>query len=346
MIFRELNDSKCKTYLLASGPGCKAVIVDPVRERTDRYLAWAAYQGLKIGLVVDTHTHADHRSGARELNHLTGAPLAMHRLAPQPGVAIHVDDGERLALDGLELTVLHTPGHTPDSISLLAADRVLTGDTLLVHGTGRTDFAGGDPGTQYDAIVAKLFVLPDDTLVFPAHDYRGQDRSTIGEEKRNNPRLAGRSRQAYIDLMNNLGLPMPEGLQQVLQPNQCGIEPGILSFPALEQLQSVRQVGAREAFDLLSGGNPPVLLDIREAAEFRGDLGHIDGALHIPLREIAERAPAELAAHRDSDIIIVCRVGVRSTTAAAMLAGQGFNRVFNLEGGMLGWREAGLPVEH
>jgi sulfur dioxygenase len=345
MIFRELNDAKCKSYLLVSEGTMRAAIVDPVKDRIERYLGMLAYHKLALELIIDTHTHADHRSGAHELSRLTDAPVAMHRRAPAPHVTVHVEDGQLLEVGDFEIKVLYTPGHTPDSISLYALDRVLTGDCLLIHGTGRADFAGGDAGEQYESITEKLFALPDPTLVYPAHDYRGHTCSTIGDEKRTNPRVAGRSRAQYVELMNNLGLPLPDGIQEALQPNQSEIEASALHFPTLAQLNSVRQLAAGEVVARLLTPSAPLLLDVREPEEFRGELGHVQGARLIPLRELPERANAELAEFKDKDVVVICRAGVRSTTAAAILAGLGFERVCNLKGGMLDWKDAGLPTE-
>ena len=344
MLFHELNRGKCKTYLLACQSTHQAALIDPLREKVDRYLAVLAYYGSKLELVIDTHTHADHRTGAWDLRDLTGARVVMHRRAPVPHIDIHVDDGQCLKLGAIELQVLATPGHTPDGVSLYVADRVFTGDTLLIHGTGRADFAGGDPGAQYDAITQKLFALPDDTLVFPAHDYRGHTQSTIGEEKRSNPRIAGHNRESYIALMNNLGLPLPDKIQESLQANQSAIEDESVHFPGLAQLNQVRQLGAREVSARLAGAVKPLLLDVREADEFNGELGHIFGSVLVPLKELSERA-AEFAAYKEKEVIVICRAGVRSATAAAMLTGLGFEHVSNLKGGMLDWNDARLPVE-
>jgi sulfur dioxygenase len=344
MIFRELNHGKCKTYLAISETSRRAAIIDPLRDKIERYLAVLAYYGLRLDSIIDTHTHADHRSGSMDLAELTDAPVVMHRLAPAPHVSIHVEDGQPLKVGDEELRVLHTPGHTPDSISLLAGDRVFTGDVLFIHGTGRADFAGGDAGSQYDSITRKLFTLPDEILVFPAHDYRGHTQSTIGDEKRSNPRLAGKTRDDYVNLMNNLGLPLPDGIQESLQPNQSDVEAGALKFPTLSQLNEVRQLTAAELRDRIASANPPVLIDVREEREYRGELGHIAGARLIPLKELPERT-AEMAEAKSRDVVAICRVGVRSATAAAILTGLGFERVWNLKGGMIEWKDAQLPVE-
>lgn len=344
MSYQELNYLKCKTYIGVSESTAKAIMIDPLRDKIERYLGILAYHGWRLELIVDTHTHADHRSGAFELGELTGAPVGMHQLAPAPHVKIHFEDGDVIKVGDLEIRVLHTPGHTPDSISLLAGDRVFTGDVLLIHGTGRCDFAGGDPGASYDSISEKLFTLPDETMVFPAHDYRGHTQSTIGDEKRSNPRLAHKSRAAYVDLMNNLGLPLPDGIQEALQPNQTDVDSSTIAFPNLAQLNQVRQMSTGELTTRLNTLDPPVLLDVREPEEYRGELGHITGSRFFPLREFSERA-SELSAMKDREIVTICRVGVRSATAAAILTGLGCDRVWNLKGGMLEWKQAGLPVE-
>lgn len=344
MLFRELNRGKCKTYLIGCEETRSAALVDPLREKIDRYLAMLAYHDLKLEAVIDTHTHADHRTASFELRDLVGAKAMMHRRAPAPHIDRHVDDGETIAIGKVEIRVLYTPGHTPDGISLYADGRVLPGDTLMIRGTGRSDFAGGDPGAQYDAITGKLFGLPDETLVFPAHDYRGNTCSTIGEEKRLNPRVAGRTREAYIDLMNNLGLPLPDKIQEVLQSNQTAVDDDRMRFPTLAELNQVRQRSPSEVAATLGTPSPPLVLDVREPEEFDGELGHIAGSVLIPLKDLPARA-AELEAYKERSIIVVCRAGVRSTTAAAILTGLGFEHVANLKGGMLDWNDQRREVE-
>jgi sulfur dioxygenase len=344
MFFKELNRSKCKTYLIGCEQTKTAALIDPLKEHTDRYAALLAYHGLKLDLLIDTHTHADHRSGTFELKDLLGGRVVMHRRAPAPGVDMHVDDGDHLTVGELNLQVLYTPGHTLDGISLSVGDRVFTGDTLLIGGTGRADFAGGDAGAEYDSIVNKLFKLADQTIVFPAHDYRGHTCSTIGAEKSNNPRLVGRSRADYIHLMNNLGLPLPDKIQEALQPNQSALEDDAIKFPGLLQLNQVQQLEASEVARLLNSPNPPIFVDVREGDEFNGELGHIRGSRLIPLRELSQRA-SNLDQFKSREVVTICRAGIRSTTAAAILTGLGFEHVFNLKGGMLDWNDARLPVE-
>ena len=344
MLFRELNRGKCKTYFIACERTHRAALIDPVRERVDRYLAFLAYHGCRLDLVFDTHTHADHRTGTWDLRDLTGARAVMHRRAPAPSIDVHVEDGDRLEIGDVSVRVLFTPGHTPDSISLDLGDRVFTGDTLLIHGTGRADFAGGDPGAQYDGITGKLFTLRDDTLVFPAHDYRGHTSSTIADEKRTNPRLAGRTRAQYVELMQNLGLPLPDKIQEALQPNQSAIEDESVRFPDLSQLNQVRQLTPQEVDAERRSPKAPLLLDVRQPEEFDGELGHIPASRLIPLRELAQRAE-EIADWKAKDVVCICRAGVRSTTAAATLTALGFEHVWNMRGGMVEWNDEGLPVE-
>jgi glyoxylase-like metal-dependent hydrolase (beta-lactamase superfamily II)/rhodanese-related sulfurtransferase len=344
MLFAELNRSKCKTYLIACEKTQRAAIIDPIRERVDRYLAVLAYRGLTLDFAIDTHTHADHLSGARDLHDLTGAKVVMHRRAPAPNVDVHVKEGDIIPIGDFQLNVLATPGHTPDGMSLFVIDRVFTGDTLLIHGTGRADFAGGDAGIQYDSITNKLFTLPDSTLVFPAHDYRGHTSSTIGEEKRSNPRLTRKTRDEYVALMASLNLALPDKIQEVLQPNQSAVDDERVHFPDFAQLNRVKSLDASELAEQVRGGSPPVVLDVREPDEYFGELGHISSSVLIPLKELGERY-SEIEAAKDRRVVVVCRAGVRSATAAAMLTALGFEHVYNLKGGMLDWNDAGLPIE-
>src|SRR6478735_6962225 len=212
MIFRQLFDSVSSTYsyLLASRRGGEALIIDPVLEKVDRYLQLVNELDLKLVKAVDTHLHADHITGLGALRDRTHCVTVMGERSKVDVVSMRVTEGDKLTIEGMALDVLYTPGHTDDSYSFLMNDRVFTGDTLLIRGTVRTDFQNGDAAQQYDSLFGKLLNLPPDTLVYPAHDYKGWSVSTIGEERAHNPRLRVESKQAYVTLMNNLNLPDPK----------------------------------------------------------------------------------------------------------------------------------------
>jgi sulfur dioxygenase len=211
MIFRQLFDqtSSTYTYLLASRHGGEALIIDPVLERVDRYIQLLRELDLRLVKAIDTHLHADHITGLDALRERTQCITVMGEQTKAEIVSIRVTDGDRVGIEGLSLDVAYTPGHTDDSYSYHLPDRVFTGDTLLIRGTGRTDFQNGDPRAQYASLFGRLLKLPDETLVYPAHDYKGDTVSTIGEERAFNPRLQVKSIDDYVELMNNLNLPNP-----------------------------------------------------------------------------------------------------------------------------------------
>src|SRR6202043_4063343 len=221
MIFRQLFDSVSGTYsyLIASRRGAEALIIDPVLEKVDRYIKLLGELDLRLVKAVDTHLHADHITGLGALRDRTRCITVMGEQTKADVVSMRVAEGDRLTIEGIALDVLYTPGHTDDSYSFVMDDRVFTGDTLLIRGTGRTDFQNGDPRMQYDSLFGKLLKLPDDTLVFPAHDYKGDTVSTIGEEKAFNPRLRVKSVDEYVDLMNNLHLPNPKMMAVAVPAN-------------------------------------------------------------------------------------------------------------------------------
>jgi glyoxylase-like metal-dependent hydrolase (beta-lactamase superfamily II) len=223
MIFRQLYDpiSSTYTYLLAERQGGEALIIDPVLDRVTQYLKLVEELDLKLVMALDTHIHADHVTGIGRLRSAVDCATAMGEHSKAECVTVRFREGETLKADGIGLKVLYTPGHTDDSYSFVTQDRVFTGDTLLIRGTGRTDFQNGDPGAQYDSLFNKLLVLPEDTLVYPAHDYEGRTCSSIGEEKRHNPRLQVRSRQAYIDQMDALDLDPPKLIDVAVPANRC-----------------------------------------------------------------------------------------------------------------------------
>ena len=223
-MFRQLFDpeSSTCTYLIADPATGAAVLVDPVREQVERDLALVASLSLQLKWIVETHVHADHITGARALRARTGARTAVSRHCGAEGFDRLLDDGDDVVFGHEVLHVISTPGHTPGGVCFLWRDRVLTGDTLLIGGCGRTDFQNGSAIALYESITTRLFTLPEDTLVYPGHDYRGRRVSTIGEEKATNPRLAGKSREEFVSIMNNLDLPLPKHLHRAVPANLQG----------------------------------------------------------------------------------------------------------------------------
>jgi glyoxylase-like metal-dependent hydrolase (beta-lactamase superfamily II) len=226
-MFRQLFDpeSSTYTYVLGDESGGEAVIVDPVREHVERDLAVLAASGLRLAWILETHVHADHVTGARALRDRTGARTAVSLHCGASGFDRLLTDGDEIAFGAERMLAIATPGHTQGSTCYLWRDRLLTGDTLLIGGCGRTDFQNGDAGALYDSITGKLFTLPDDTLVYPGHDYKGRRVSTIGEEKATNPRVSGRSRDEFIQVMASLGLPEPRRIREAVPANLQGGTP-------------------------------------------------------------------------------------------------------------------------
>jgi len=225
MIFRQLFDESSSTYsyLLAARRGGRALLVDPVLERVDEYLALVDELCLSLSVALDTHVHAEHVTGLGVLRDRCGCRTIMGRQSRAECVSQRVGDGDFIEVDDLRLEAIHTPGHTDDSYCFLMADRVFTGDTLLIGGTGRTDFQNGDPEAEYRSIFQKLLKLPSDTLVYPGHDYHGRTVSTIGEERRRNPRLQVESMAEYVSMMRNLHLPNPKLMDIAVPANlHCG----------------------------------------------------------------------------------------------------------------------------
>ena len=221
MIFKQVFDNKSSTftYLIASSEGREALIIDPVIENVDNYIQLLNELDLKLVKVIDTHIHADHVTGASKLKDKTKCITIMGDHTPADSVEIKVKDGELIKLDQLELRAIYTPGHTSDSFSFLMNNYLFSGDTLLINGTGRTDFQNGNAKDAYDSIFNKLLKLPDETLLYPAHDYKGENVSTIGKEKKLNPRLQVENVTQYIEIMNNLNLQKPASLDFNISSN-------------------------------------------------------------------------------------------------------------------------------
>jgi glyoxylase-like metal-dependent hydrolase (beta-lactamase superfamily II)/rhodanese-related sulfurtransferase len=343
MIFRQLFDSVSSTYtyLIASRHGGEALIIDPVLEKVDRYLQLVRELDLRLVKAVDTHLHADHITGLGALRDRTHCITVMGEQTHADVVSMRVSEGDRVQIEGVSLQALYTPGHTDDSYSYLMGDRVFTGDTLLIRGTGRTDFQNGNPHAQYDSIFNKLLKLPEDTLVYPAHDYKGDMVSTIGEEKRFNPRLSVKSVDEYVDLMNNLKLPNPKMMDIAVPANmQVG----------LHQEEIARKGWAVKATEALALRSRPdvALVDLREKSE-REKHGSIPGALHAPYTDLQENiGPGgmlqELAATTRKRVLFYCAFGERSAMAVQAAQDAGLRTACHIEGGIDAWKKAGGPL--
>src|SRR6187397_117883 len=308
MIFRQLFDSVSGTYsyLLASRAGGEALILDPVLEKVDRYCQLLRELDLRLVKAVDTHLHADHVTGLGELRDRTHCVTIMGEQSKADVVAMRVAEGDRVTIEGLSLDVMYTPGHTDDSYSYLMGNRVFTGDTLLIRGTGRTDFQNGSARAQYDSIFNRLLKLPDETMVFPAHDYKGDTVSTIGEEKRFNPRLQVRSVDEYVELMGNLKLPNPK-MMDVAVPANMKV--------GLAQEKIAQRGWAMTAQDVLPLMRSPdvALIDLRERSE-RERHGTIPGSLHVPYLALQENISSggmlsELAKSTSKQLVFYCAFG-------------------------------------
>ena len=344
MIFRQLFDSVSGTYsyLLASRAGGEALILDPVLEKVDRYCQLLRELDLRLVKAVDTHLHADHVTGLGELRDRTRCVTIMGEQSKADVVAMRVADGDRVRIEGISLDVMYTPGHTDDSYSYLMSDRVFTGDTLLIRGTGRTDFQNGSARAQYDSIFGRLLKLPDEMMVFPAHNYKGDTVSTIGEEKRYNPRLQVRSVDEYVELMNNLKLPNPKLMDVVVPANMH------VGLPQDELAKQGQALSAHEAIESL--GRPDILLvDLRESSE-RAKHGTLPGALHAPYPSIDESLQPggmlrEVAAATGRRIVFFCAFGERSAMAVTAAKNSGLTNTAHIAGGIDAWKKAGGPVQ-
>jgi glyoxylase-like metal-dependent hydrolase (beta-lactamase superfamily II) len=317
------------------------VLIDPALSQLDRYVGLLAREGLRLRYVIDTHTHADHFSAARQIKESLGVPAVMHRESMAPYADLRLDDGDMLIVGDIRIQALHTPGHTSDSMCLVLGDRVFTGDTLLIGGTGRTDLPTGDPDALFESLFDKLLKLDPELQVFPAHDYKGRQCSTIGGEIADNPRLQKRDRAEFVEMMNCLNLSAPDHMTAALRANMCGgktVEQLLgeaaanVPFMAMDEL--------RERLDRRD--NDFVVLDVRERAAY--DTDHIPGARNVPRGQL-ELVVDKVLPDPTLRIVTVCEHGRISTLAAATLRELGFRRTAALDGGMKRWREGDYPVE-
>ena len=361
MIFKQLFDAETWTYsyLIADSVSKEAVFIDPVNTHIEDYINLLDSHGLQLIYSLETHVHADHITASGLLRQRLGAQTAVSRLCGAETADVQIQDGDIFKLGATEqIKVIATPGHTRGSIAFLWRDRVFTGDSLLIAGCGRTDFQGGDAGALYDCVTQRLFTLPDETLVYPGHDYQGRWVSSIMQERTSNPRLAGKTREQFIEIMNGLNLPKPRLIDAAVPANRyCGLDENErqdaiavreAAHPVRNDItpqdmvavakQQITEVTVTTAKQLLAEGNI-VVVDTREESEYAA--GHIVNALLLPrgVLEFKIGNSPELA-DKSKAVLIYCRTGGRSALAAQTLQQLGYNNVLSMAGGFDAWQKA------
>ncbi len=350
--FEQLNPHSCRTYVFGLEGSEEVTIVDPVLDHLNDYLELLKTRNLKLTHIFETHTHADHISGAASLRDHTDAELIMHWKAPAKCVTVRMREDDTFDMGDIPVKVIETPGHTPDSVTLILPDRILTGDTLFLDdgGAGRDDLPGGDPGAHWGSL-QKLLRLPEHLIVYPAHEYRNRRPSSLQHQKTSNPHLKPRSREEFINFIDDLKLGSANWMKDVLNANYaCARDPKAAWIPADAPAcevkgtlhigvneQVVYTIGPKELRQRLNTPDKPFLLDVREPYELESELGHIEGVRNIPITKLISEIE-ELSGEKDREIILICRSGGRATTAAQILRQMGFEKPIVLEGGMIGWR--------
>jgi glyoxylase-like metal-dependent hydrolase (beta-lactamase superfamily II)/rhodanese-related sulfurtransferase len=352
LLFRQLFDpqSSTYTYLLGDRQAGEAVLIDPVFEQARRDAALLDELGLRLVATLETHVHADHVTGAWLLKRKTGCKIMLAKASGAEGADRLLVQDDVVAFGGRRLLVRATPGHTNGCVTYVLDDHFMafTGDCLLIRGSGRTDFQQGDAATMYRSVRDQIFSLPETCLLYPAHDYRGLTVTSVAEERRFNPRLGGDITAGdFAGYMQNLRLAHPKLIDVAVPANlRCGrpdSEAGLAADPGWAPLHySFAGLWEIDPHGLEEHARDIQILDVREPDEFTGPLGHIAGAILIPLGELAARAE-ELT--KDRPIVAVCRAGSRSAQAVSILQQKGFKDVANLTGGMLRWHGQGHPVE-
>jgi glyoxylase-like metal-dependent hydrolase (beta-lactamase superfamily II)/rhodanese-related sulfurtransferase len=355
MLFRQLFDGATwtYTYLLADEETREAVIIDPVLDQVERDAALIEELGLKLLYTLDTHVHADHITGAGMLRRKLGCKTVLSERGGTPVADLLVKHGDVVRFGRYGLEVRETPGHTNGCLTFVTTDHKMafTGDALLIRGSGRTDFQQGDARTLYKSIHEQVFSLPDEALLYPGHDYKGRMVTTVAEEKRYNPRLGmGKTEDEFVEIMHNLKLAKPARIDQAVPANLYGgLSPSeiVTGEPLPKSAWApIEMTGAgvpevTPAWTSQSRGEVRVI-DVREADEFKGPLGHVPGAELVPLGTVESAAQGW---DREQPLVLVCRSGGRSGKAAVQLASMGFKRIASMRGGMTAWNEQKLPVE-
>lgn len=335
------HESSTYTYLIADPLTKEAAIIDSVIETVERDLKLIEELELKLIYILDTHIHADHITGAGEIRNRTNAKTCVSARANVNCVDIPLQDGHELFLGKKKIKAIATPGHTDSCMSFMIDDKVFTGDALLIRGSGRTDFQQGSSEKLYDSVHQKLYVLPDDTQVYPGHDYRGQTTSCIGLEKKFNPRLGiSKSKSDFIKTMSELKLANPKKIHEAVPANLvCGklSQPRNIN-PTLNN--GVPEVAVEKVYETLGKVR---LVDVRRPEEFNNELGHIKGAEMVTLG--AELSNFLSSGDRMQEIVFVCRSGARSGQATIESQKLGYKYTSNMVGGMIRWNEVNQPVE-
>ncbi|MEK9137816.1 MAG: MBL fold metallo-hydrolase [Bacteroidota bacterium] len=347
------------SYLIADDQNHVACVIDPNIEDLSRIEKLTDDLDTRLTHIIDTHTHVDHISAAGDLRKKTGAQTVMHintqnkwkvvdqgdkfgvgetlRANARIPIDRYVEDGDVVAVGSVIVKVLFTPGHTDNHIALLAGDNVFTGDLLLIGQAGRSDLPGGNPGEQYDSLFYKILSLPDNTKIYPGHDYQDLEFSYLRDEKNTNPFLALRSKQEFVDFVKDFFPPFAENIAAGGKMTlQCGVQ------RVVQPNENIKNICVQELQDLLSSATKPFLVDVREPVEIALS-GAIDGVVNIPIRSLKDRLHA-IPPDKDAQIVCVCQSGGRSLEAAHLLQQQGYAKVMNLEGGTNAWVSAGMAI--
>ena len=323
LLVHQIATEHCFAYLIWDVESAHAALVDPRADRVALYLRELEERGLRLRAVIETHTHADHLSGAAELRARTGADVVLSARATSEVATRRLRDGDRIELGQHTITVIESRGHTDDSVSLLVDDNLFTGDALLIGGAGRTDFQNGSPEALYDTLHTRFGDLPDALTIYPAHDYAGRTHSTLGQERRTNPLLLMAHREEFVATLRAAHQPKPADMDAIVAANVRGMRPS-------------PRISADELARLLGSAAAPLVVDVRLPAEYRAM--HLEPSVCMPLDELARRR-GDLP--HDRDLVLVCRTGTRARLAAAQLSDF---RTRVLEGGLVAWQEAGHPV--